>query len=106
MATDKSCWTCKYLGNWTGDTFIQDFTCAWFPRHGKGEEKKLWPQKDPDEGCKFLAEEEPELASTTACRLPMLEELPEVKKSPLKNNPVPILYQMGELKKKGLIPRR
>ena len=34
-------------------TFIQDFTCTWFPKHGKEEEKKLWPQKDPDEGCKF-----------------------------------------------------
>ena len=48
--TDKSCWICKYLGTWTGDTFIQDFTCTWFPKHGKGEEKKLWPQKDPDVG--------------------------------------------------------
>jgi len=45
--------SCKYLGNWTDGTFIQDFTCTWFPKHGKGEEKKLWPQKDPDEGCKF-----------------------------------------------------
>ncbi len=35
MPTDKSCWTCKYLGNWTGDTFIQDFTCTWFSKHGK-----------------------------------------------------------------------
>jgi len=24
-----------------------------FFEHIKGEEKKLWPQKDPDEGCKF-----------------------------------------------------
>jgi len=53
MTTDKSCWTCKYLENWTGGTFIQDFTCTWFPKHGKGEAKKLWPKKDPDEGCKF-----------------------------------------------------
>ena len=53
MPTDKSCWTCKYLGNWTGDTFVQDFTCTWFPKHGTGEAKKLWPKKDPDEGCKF-----------------------------------------------------
>jgi len=53
MPTDKSCWPCKYLGNWKGGTFIQDFTCTWFPKHGKGEAKKLWPQKDPDEGCKF-----------------------------------------------------
>ena len=53
MGTDKSCWTCKYLGNWKGGTFIQDFTCNWFPKHGKGEKKKIWPQKDPDEGCKF-----------------------------------------------------
>ncbi|MBL7218171.1 MAG: hypothetical protein ISS62_10825 [Desulfobacteraceae bacterium] len=51
--TDKSCWTCKYLGDWIGGTFIQDFTCTWFPKHGKEEEKKLWPRKDPDEGCKF-----------------------------------------------------
>jgi hypothetical protein len=40
MATDKSCWRCKYLGNWTGDTFIQDFTCTWFPKHGRGKAKK------------------------------------------------------------------
>ena len=51
--TDKFYWICKYLGDWTGGTFIQDFTCTWFPKHGKGEEKELWPQKDPDEGCKF-----------------------------------------------------
>ncbi|MBW2615372.1 MAG: hypothetical protein JRD02_04260 [Deltaproteobacteria bacterium] len=56
IPNDESCWTCKYLGNWTGDTFIQDFTCMWFPKHGKEEEKKLWPQKDPDEGCKFWEE--------------------------------------------------
>ena len=49
----KSCWTCKYLGDWTGTNFVQDFTCKWFPTHGKGEAKKLWPKKDPDEGCKF-----------------------------------------------------
>ena len=53
MSTDKSCWTCKYLGNWAGDTFVQDFTCTWFPKHGKGDSKNLWPSKDPDEGCKF-----------------------------------------------------
>jgi len=45
MPKDKSWWTFKYLGNCTGGTFIQDFTCTWFPKHGKGEEKKLWPQK-------------------------------------------------------------
>lgn len=53
MPTDKACWTCKYLGGWTGETFIQDFTCTLFPKYGKGEEKKLWPQKDPDGGCRF-----------------------------------------------------
>jgi len=53
VPTDKSCWTYKYLGNWTGGDFIQDFTCTWFPKHGKGEAKKLWPKKDTDEGCKF-----------------------------------------------------
>jgi len=61
MPTDKSCWKCKYLGNWTGDTFVQDFTCTWFPRHGKGKEKTLWPQKDPDEGCKFWEKRERQL---------------------------------------------
>jgi len=45
--------SCKYLGNWTDGTFIQDFTCTWFPKHGKEKEKKLWPQEDPDERCKF-----------------------------------------------------
>ena len=45
MATDKSCWTCKYLGNWTGDTFIQDFICTWFSRHGKGEKTYVEPQE-------------------------------------------------------------
>jgi hypothetical protein len=49
--TDKSCWTCKYLGDWTGGTFIQDLTCTWFPKHGRREEKKLWPRKGPDERC-------------------------------------------------------
>ena len=39
-----------------GDTFIQDFTCTWFPKHGKEQGKKLWPQKDPDERCKFWEE--------------------------------------------------
>jgi hypothetical protein len=43
----------RYLGNWTGGTFIQDFSCTWFPKYGKGEAKKLWPKKDPDEGYKF-----------------------------------------------------
>jgi len=47
-----------WIWNWTGETFIQDFTCTWFPEHGKGEAKKLWPQKDPDEGCKFLEKRE------------------------------------------------
>jgi hypothetical protein len=36
MPTDKPCWTCKYLRDWTGGTFIQDFICTWFPKHGKG----------------------------------------------------------------------
>jgi len=53
MPTDKSCWTYKYLGNWTGGDFIQDFTCTWFPKHSKGDAKKLWPKKNPDEGCMF-----------------------------------------------------
>jgi hypothetical protein len=53
IKTDKSCWTCKYLDNWTGSTFVQDFTCTWFPKHGKGPAKQLWPKKDPEEGCKF-----------------------------------------------------
>jgi len=53
MTTDKSCWTYKSVGNWTADTFVQDFTCTWFPKHGKGDAKKLWPQKEPDEGCQF-----------------------------------------------------
>lgn len=56
MPTDKSCWTRKYMGNWTGDTFVQDFTCTWFPKHDKGKEKKSYSQKDPDEGCKFWEE--------------------------------------------------
>jgi hypothetical protein len=46
-------WTCEYLGNWTGENFIQDFTCTWFPKHGKGPAKKLWPNMDPEKGCKF-----------------------------------------------------
>jgi hypothetical protein len=53
MPTDKPCRTCKYLGNWTRGTFVQDFISTWFPKHGKGEAKKLWRKKDPDEGCKF-----------------------------------------------------
>ena len=46
-------------GRWTGETFIQDSTCTWFPRHSKGKEKKLWPNKDPDEGCKFWEKKNP-----------------------------------------------
>ena len=48
---EKVCWTCKYLGNWGGENFVGDFTCEWFPRHGKGQSKKLMPNKDPDDGC-------------------------------------------------------
>jgi len=53
MAEGKSCWSCKYLGNLAGLTFVQDLTCNWFPEHGKGPAKKLWPKKDTEEGCKF-----------------------------------------------------
>ncbi len=48
MATAKWSWR-----NWTGGTFIQDFIRTWFPRHDKGEEKKLWPHKDLDERKNF-----------------------------------------------------
>ena len=41
------------LENWTGETFIPDFTCTWFPKHGKGEARKLWQKKSQDEGYKF-----------------------------------------------------
>jgi hypothetical protein len=53
MEKDECCWTCKYLGNWTDVNFVTDFVCNWFPQHGKGKAKKLMPQMDPDDGCKF-----------------------------------------------------
>ena len=60
---DKSCWTCNYLGNWTGETFVQDFACIWFPKHDKGKEKKLLPKKNPNEACKYW-ESRPSIVQT------------------------------------------
>jgi len=28
------------------EAFVQDFTRAWFPKHGKGENMKLWPKQE------------------------------------------------------------
>ena len=47
-----SCWDCKYLVDWTGDNFVQDFKCGWFEVHKKQPPQPLLPKKDPDEGCK------------------------------------------------------
>jgi len=46
----------QIFGNWKRENFIEDFICTWFPKHGKGSAKKLWPKKEPDKGRKFWEE--------------------------------------------------
>ena len=47
MPTDKSCWTCKYLGSWTGGTIIQDFTCTLVSEAWQRGEKEVVAPEGP-----------------------------------------------------------
>jgi len=48
------CWDCKYLVDWAGTNFIQDFKCGYFREELGKPPKPLLPKMDPEKGCKFF----------------------------------------------------
>jgi hypothetical protein len=51
---EGSCWECKYLVDWAGENFVQDFKCGWFKEFKKEAPPPLLPKKNIDEGCKYF----------------------------------------------------